>query len=312
MSVEPVKNQELKTIEMVITVCAVTFGVFLLGTGFFYAVQNMSAAPSTISTPRTGTDADFIVARVNGSVIRFSDVIMAKNELPDVFESLPREAVYDALVEQLIARRLLAEEAWRAGIEQEAVTQSRLNFEREKVLRDLYMVELIEGRITDKQVNTLYEEVYLAPEALREVRLQQILVRTEPEAKAAYEVLESGVSFEDVARQVSIDASAVKGGELGFLTRDRVVGEVAARAFLMEVGEVSRPIKSRFGFHIIKLLEKREKAPPPIDSVRESLRLELVQMIMDAELDKLRGRSRVERYDLPSATELDRAVIASQ
>jgi peptidyl-prolyl cis-trans isomerase C len=312
MPEEGLKKQGLSPVNTAMTLTAVTMGVFLLGMGMFYAVQNLSAQPSSISTPKTGSKQDFVVARVNGSVIRYSDVIMAKRDLPPEFESLPQEVVYNALVEQLIERRLLAEAAWRAGIEQAPLTKSRLNFSREKILRDLYMVDLIETEVSDRSINSLYEKKYLSPEAGEEIHLHQILVRAESVAVATRQSIVAGEDFGDAARRVSVDVSAVRGGDLGFLTRDVLMQEIVQVAFGLELDEVSLPIKTRLGWHLIRITSRRTKAPPPLVDVREDLRRELLLLVVDREIEDLRGGARIKRYELPSTADLDRETIASQ
>ncbi|TNE39151.1 MAG: peptidylprolyl isomerase [Alphaproteobacteria bacterium] len=306
------QNQEVNTVGTVVPILAVLFGVVLLAMGMFFAMNTVGAPPSSLSSPKTGSKSDFVVARVNGTVIRLSDVIMAKRELPDEFESLPQDVVFEALVEQLIDRRLLAGEAWRTGVEQSPLAQSRIRFEREKILRDLYMVELIEDQISNKSINTLYEKKYLSPDAVQEVHLNQIVVRDREDADKARSAIDGGEEFGDVARRLSVDVSAVRGGDLGYKTRDQMDETMARVAFGLDVNVVSPPVQSRFGWHLLMVSERRTKEPPPIEEVREALREELLQSVVDREVTELRKKASIKRFDLPSLSDLDSASIASQ
>ncbi|TNE57050.1 MAG: peptidylprolyl isomerase [Alphaproteobacteria bacterium] len=306
------QNQEVSSVGTIVPILAVLFGVVLLAMGMFFAMNTVGAPPSSLSSPKTGSKSDFVVARVNGSVIRLSDVIMAKRELPKEFESLPQEVVYDALVEQLIDRRLLASEAWRTGVEQTSLAQSRIRFEREKILRDLYMVELIEDQISNKSINTLYEKKYLSPDAVQEVHLNQIVVRDRADADKALSAIEGGEDFGDVARRLSVDVSAVRGGDLGFKTREQMDETMARVAFGLDVNEVSPPVQSRFGWHLLMVSERRTKEPPPLEEVRADLREELLQTVVDREVGLLREKASIKRFELPSLSDLDSTSIAAQ
>lgn len=312
MTGKTVAKQSLTQLDTVITVCAVTIGVFLLGTGLFVMTQKLGAPPSTLTISQTGSNGDPVVAKVNGSTIRWSDILMARQDLPPEFDSLPQDVVIEALVEQLIDRRLIAQAAWREGIEQAPVTKSRLNFQREKVLRDLYMVKLIEGRVSDVDINTLYEARYLRPDYGREAHVSQILVRSEKDALAIGNRLNKDEDFAAVAREASIDGSAVAGGDLGFVSKDSFLPQLVDSAFKMEAGTISQPIRSQFGWHILKVEAFRSVPPPPLYTVRDQLRRELVEREMEKRLEILRSQSEVDFVEIPSSGELDRAMIASQ
>lgn len=174
------------------------------------------------------------------------------------------------------------------------------------------MVGLIENEISDRSINTLYERKYLSPEAGEEIHLHQVVVRSRKEADKARELILGGEPFGDVARRMSVDVSAVKGGDLGYLTREVMDPIMARVAYGLSPGDFSPPVQSRFGWHLLMVTERRTKAPPPLDEVRNELREELLQMVVDQEIEGLRSTSRIKRYDLPSSADLDRATIASQ
>lgn len=255
---------------------------------------------------------DLVIARVNGQEILLSDVVMARSELPPEAEGLPRALVLETVIKDLIDRRLLAEAGWKAGLTRDNAVQGRFRFQQEKLLRDHYIASMIEEKITERDIKQLYNKRYLNEAALREAHIWQILVRTRAEAIEVLGLVETGAPFGDLARQYSIDAFAVTGGDMGYLNVDSLLETVANHAFFMEEGAISRPFQSRFGWHILYVQDHRLREPPPLISVRNTLRQELLEAALLDELEHLRSTARIERVQPPLQGELDSAMIAAQ
>ncbi len=298
-------------IETAISFIAVLLGVCLFGTGLFVGVRGSVDGPYQNVTPLAGTKTDMVIARVNGNAIRMSDVVMAQQDLPSEYRSLPTMDVFNAVLEQLIDRRLMSEEARRSGFEQRRDTRNQIKHYSDAVLSDAYLLNVIDQKATDHAVFQLYEERYLKAEATEEVHVAQILVRTEKEAQKVVRSLASGKIFADIARRQSVDSWAVHGGDMGYTTTERLHPEVADVLQGMAPGAVTDPFETSFGWHVVKLIDRRQKTPPRYKDVRQSLKRELVQIVVEDHLRRLRETSTIERFT-PEAQGLDSTVIASQ
>lgn len=303
------KNNDLQGFIVTAMICV---GALFLGTGIYFGVREIEEPRPATQLPGFQGGSDLVIARVNGVEIRLSDVVMARSELPPEAAGLPEALVLELIIDDLIDRRLFAEAGWKAGLTRDGVMQGRLRFEQEKLLRDQYVAGMIETTITEQDIKQHYAARYLDEDWLREAHLWQILVRTREEAEEVLHKFQSGESFEDLARQYSLDGFAVVGGDMGYQGANALLPEVSNRVFSMQEGEVSLPFTSRFGWHVVWLQDIRLRKPPALITVRNELKHELIEGAMYRDLAKLRAGARIERVELPGKVELDRALVASQ
>ena len=306
------EDHKINNLQQTVSSLAILVGAFVLCIGTYFGVEEAFRKPSDVAYVSFDGSKDLVVARVNGHDIRLSEVVMARAELPAETASLPEPLVLETVIKNLIERRLLAEAGWKAGLTRDEMIRGRIQFEEEKLLRDHYIASMVEEKITERDIKRLYKERYLDTKALQEVHLWQILVRTRQEASEVLTALEQDSWFGDLARQYSIDAYAVLGGDMGYVSADRLVKDVADRAFLVAEGEISAPFRSSFGWHILHVEDHRLKSPPPLISVRNQLRHELLEAAMITELARLREAATIERVSPPLQAKLDRAMIAAQ
>ncbi|GGB31546.1 peptidylprolyl isomerase [Tistrella bauzanensis] len=238
---------------------------------------------------------DPVVARVDGSDIRRSDVVAAYETLPPPYRSLPFEQLYDTLLDNVISSRLMVEAARKQGLESEDDVKQRIQRAADRVLTEAYLTRLIDNAVTDEALKAAYDDFKTSFTPEEEVRARHILVATEDEAKAVKAELDKGGDFAKIAADKSTDPGAANGGDLGFFTADRMVKPFADAAFAMKPGEISDPVQSQFGWHVIKLEERRKQPVPSFEDKKQELEVQLQREAVDDALEALKADAKVER-----------------
>lgn len=251
-----------------------------------------AAAPAQEGAP----SADAVVARVDGHEIRVSDVEAAMAELPQEYRNAPPQALFGALLEQLIDRRLLLEQARARNLRDDLDVQRRLRQLEARVLEQAYLRHVIDSKVTEEAVRRRYEQEKENMTREKQVRARHILVKTREEAVEILRELSRGKDFAELAREKSIGPSKVDGGDLGFFTRDGMLPAFSQMAFSLREGEVARaPVQTQYGWHVIKVEEIREAAPPSFEEVKGEIRAQMADEAVEAELERLRKEARIER-----------------
>ena len=245
------------------------------------------------STPGFAAE-DEIVAKVNGTPITRSQLDFFASELGDRLNRVPAAQRDSILIEQMIARHLIAQAASKLKLEKTKEFQSRQSFYRLRALQEVYLNKVIEATITEAALRKTYQEglAKIKPEV--EIRARHILVKTEDEAKALSKELSGGADFAELAKTKSIGPSNVKGGDLGYFGKGQMVPAFSDAAFALKAGEISKPVKTRFGWHLIKIEDVREKTPPTFEAIRESMRLALLRSQAIDTVKKLRKKAKIE------------------
>lgn len=238
---------------------------------------------------------DPVVARVDGSDIRRSDVVAAYETLPPPYRSLPFEQLYDTLLDNVISSRLMVEAARKQGLESEDDVKQRIQRAADRVLTEAYLTRLIDNAVTDEALKAAYDDFKASFTPEEEVRARHILVASEDEAKAVKAELDKGGDFAKIAADKSTDPGAANGGDLGFFTADRMVKPFADAAFAMKPGEISDPVQSQFGWHVIKLEERRKQPVPSFEDKKQELEVQLQREAVDDALEALKADAKVER-----------------
>jgi peptidyl-prolyl cis-trans isomerase C len=178
--------------------------------------------------------------------------------------------------------------------------RKRLEQTRERLLMEALLTREGEKGATDEALKKFYDDTVKTLPQEKEIRARHILVETEDDAKKALERVKKGEDFAAVAKELSKDpGSGTDGGDLGFFTKDRMVAEFAEEAFKTAVGQISNIVKSQFGFHVIKVEEARDRAPPAFDQVKAQLQRYMVQKAQQDFVLELRKAARIERLDQP-------------
>lgn len=269
---------------------------FRFNAAVLFAIAIFFASPANAQTPKPSLPAG-VVATVNGKTITETDVKAAETEMTEALAGLPQAARRDQLIDYLVTMQLLSEEARKEKLDSGPDYDQRLEFVKDKMLMETLLRKRVEKEVTPEAINAFYQERLKSVKPEQEVRARHILVPTEEEAKKALAEVNSGKKFEDVATAMSKDpGSAKEGGDLGYFTKDRMVPEFSKAAFEGEVGKVlAAPVKSQFGWHVIKVEDKRQQKPPELASVEPQIRTFLVRKAQAEMVEKLRKDAKIEK-----------------
>src|SRR5690348_976290 len=243
---------------------------------------------------------DKVLAKVNGSEIRQSDVTMAEEELAPSLAQMDPATKAENVLSFLIDLKIVSKAAEDKKIADSDDFKKRMAFTRNRLLMDSLLAQEGKSATTDAAMKKVYEDASKQISGEQEVHARHILVETEDEAKAVKAELDKGADFAELAKKKSKDPGASDGGDLGFFTKEQMVPEFSAVAFALEPGKISDPVKSQFGWHVIKVEEKRNRAAPPIDQVKGQIETYVTRKAQADYVAKLRETAKVERLDKPA------------
>jgi len=240
---------------------------------------------------------DKVVARVDGTPITQAQLDLARDELGSDIAQLPEEAQNELVLQYVVELTLLADAAREAGLDQTERYKQLARYYELRALRDIFFQREIRENITDDAARKLYDDRIGSAPAEKEVRARHILVETEEKAKDVIQKIADGADFAELAESESTGPSAANGGDLGFFTKNQMVTPFAEAAFAMETGEVSEPVKTRFGWHVIKVEDKRDRQPPKFADVKDRLKGSLVRQQLQERMASLRDGAAIEILD---------------
>lgn len=253
-----------------------------------------------------------ILAKVDGAAITQQDLDLAIEDLGQSLQNVPPEQQRTYVLGYLIDLKLLAKEAEKEKAADSEEFARRLAYLRDKALMESYLTTAGKKASSEEAMLKVYNDTLkdVAPE--EEVRARHVLTETEDQAKAALAKIKSGTDFAEVAKEASKDpGSAAQGGELGFFGKDQMVPPFSEAAFKLKPGEISEPVKSDFGWHVIQVEEKRQKPVPAFDEVKPQIANYVTRKAQQETILKLRETAKIERTDQPAAAPADPAAPAS-
>ena len=241
---------------------------------------------------------DLILVKVDGEPIREKDLIRAAEDLGGGAEAQNRET----LISYLIDLKIGAKAALEAKISDSPSFQQRLAHMRDKLLLEDYLMNEAHKSTTPEAIAKLYDDTIKALPPEEEVHARHILVETEDQAKEVVKRLGKGEDFAKLSAELSKDpGSGKQGGDLGWFTRERMVPEFADVAFKTAVGQISAPVKTQFGWHVLKVEEKRLHQPPKLEEVKDQIAQYLERKAQQDIILGLRAKAKIERLDQPAA-----------
>jgi peptidyl-prolyl cis-trans isomerase C len=238
-----------------------------------------------------------VVATVNGYGITVEEVQLAADDILPHLGDVPANLRFPFVVEYLMERHLLAQAAVKEGITESEEYKRRLAFYQAKALRDAYFAAKLKPSITEEAVKKSYDEQAAKVENEERVRARHILVASEQEAKELSARLTKGENFETLANEYSLDGSKEYGGDLGYFTAEEMVAPFSSAAFSLDVGDVSQPVQTEFGWHLIKVEDRRVGGAQPFENVKETIRLVLLRQAVQDRLVELRQSATIEVHD---------------
>jgi peptidyl-prolyl cis-trans isomerase C len=246
-----------------------------------------------------------VIAKVDGAAITEEDLKIALEELtPTLPQQMDAAQRRSYAIDYLIDLKIVAAQAAKDKIADTPDFKKRLTQTSDRLLMEALLTREGEKGSSDEAMKKFYDETIKGLKPAQEVKARHILVEKEEEAKAAVERLKKGEDFAKLAGELSKDpGSGKEGGDLGWFEKERMVPEFAEAAFKLDKGGVSEIVKTQFGFHIIKVDDKRDKKPPEFEGVKEQLKRYMVQKSQQDFVLKLREAAKVERVELPAAPE---------
>ena len=270
-----------------------------------------AALTTSFALPVLAAGDDPVVAVVNGKEIHRSAVIELQQSIPQA-RQLPLEQIYDQLLDQAVVNELILGEAKKSKLENDPKVKEAFADAQNNILRNAWLSKKIEGDVTEPQVKARYDELLKTAQPEEQVHARHILVDSEDAAKAVLADLKAGTSFEDEAKAKSKDPSAkTNGGDLGFITKGETVAEFSDAAFKLKPGETTTtPVKTQFGWHVIKVDDRRMAPPPSFDEAKGQVRRELAQADAAKVLDGLKKGAAVKRFKLDGTPDTDGSTVA--
>lgn len=219
------------------------------------------------------------LAEVNGNVITTQDFQTEVDRLPPYLKPMVQSSEGKReLLESMIVREIVLEQAKKDGIDKDKEVADRMEDLRKRLIVETYLKKKVEkeAQISDAEMKKFYDENKEKFKAGDQVKASHILVKTEEEAKDVLAKLKGGAKFDELAKKVSTDSSAAKGGDLGWFPKGAMVPEFEKVAFSLKEGETSGIVKTQFGYHIIMVTGKRPAGIAPYEDVKEQIRANLL------------------------------------
>ncbi|MGB0342989.1 MAG: peptidylprolyl isomerase [Parvibaculales bacterium] len=235
------------------------FGTALL----MAACISMTDLPAMAQTPNGG-----VVAKVNGTDITYDDIALVEEELRGFIGQMPEQQRFETVRGYMVDRVLAAQAARKAGLENDPQVKLRQAFMDNKALQDVYVARELMARVDEKKIEAYYRKEISAASREEEVRARHILVDDKETAQDIIAQLAKGADFVALAKEKSKGPSGPSGGDLGYFGKAAMVAPFSEAAFKLEKGGVSEPVKTRFGWHVIKVEDRRVRPTPPLEEVR--------------------------------------------
>jgi len=265
------------------------------------AYAALLSAPPGVSSVSWAQDNDRVVARADGVDIHESDLTLAEEEIGGNIPAMPPAQKRDYLINYLVDVVVLSQAAEQQKLADRPDVKHRLTFDRNRLLMESLLQDAGKAALSDAAEHEVYDEAIKQVKGEEEVHARHILVPTEDEAKTILAQLKGGADFATLAKEKSKDPGASEGGDLGYFTKEQMVPEFADVAFRLDKGQISDPVKTQFGWHIIKVEDKRIKPTPTFEQVKPQLENYVAHRAQAQLVDNLRKTATIERLDKPAA-----------
>ena len=252
--------------------------------------------------------ADLVMVTVNGKPITLGEVIAMRQNLPKQYQQYPDNFLMRALVDQMANQSALADAAIKSGVQNSKLAKALLASQRRAILADLYIRQQINARITEKAIKEAYDKAFAKATPVPEIRASHILVKTEELAKKLKKELDGGAKFADLAKKHGSDGSKTRGGDLGWFSQKRMVPAFGKAAFALKKNQISDPVKTRFGWHLILKTDERTRPVPTLKQVRSRLVQRMRGQLQRTILKEAAAAAKIEKTKLnvsPKAVRMD-------
>ena len=274
-------------------------GVAVVFVGALIASQLCCKDKKISELSQQKTDNSAVVALIGGNQVKMSDLEAVKNSVPQLKE-MPMEIVYNKLLEAYVNNQVILDAAKKADIQNRADVKKMISDAQDQILFQAYLSEQLQSRMTPDELQAIYNEEIKNFTPQDEIHARHILVATEKEAKDLIVQLKGGADFETLANQHSLDKNpgVDNGGDLGYFTKDMMIPDFGNAAFAIKVGQISeKPIKTPFGWHVVKVEDKRKAAPPTIAQMGEVIKAKFTEKTVPLILEAERTKAGVKLFD---------------
>ncbi len=243
------------------------------------------------------------VATVDGIAITYNDVSLVEDELMAVYGQLPEEQRFRTLVGYMVNRVLASEAAKKAGLENDADVAKLKAFMERKALQDVYVAKMLMERVREEDVTAYYDKEIKNGPVEEELRARHILLDNREAADAVVADLDTGADFAALAKERSKGPSGPSGGDLGYFSKQSMVPAFSDAAFKLAAGETSPPVQTQFGWHVIRVEDRRNRSVPPLDQARDQIFQLLISEAQRDIYDEMRAKAAVDFVNMPRLSE---------
>ncbi len=240
-----------------------------------------------------------VVAKVDGKDINRADVVNFLQTLPPQTRQMPLQNLFPLAVDQLVNNEIIVAKTKNVKLDDDPEVQKQLAQAKEQIVRSVYLQKEVEKKLTPDSVKQAYDKMVKEFPDIEEVKARHILVKDEAKAKDLIQKLDAGEDFAKLAAENSTDGTAKNGGEVGYFAKNEVVPAFADAAFATPVGSYTKaPVKTDFGYHIIRTEEKRKRPAPAFEAAKPAIEGQLRREILSTMLKDWRNQSKVEVFDI--------------
>jgi len=248
--------------------------------------------------PAASAADDPVVAVVNGAKIHLSQVRDAHKHLPAQYQQIPFDTIFPGLVESIIDTKLAAADARAQKVEKSKEFKEQIMRLEEQVLQRIMLTRMVDKGVTEAALRARYAQIAKEMNSVEQIQARHILLKTEADAIAVIAELGKGGDFAALAKTRSTGPSAPEGGDLGFFSKGQMVPEFETAAFALKTGEYTqKPVKTQFGWHAIKIENRRASEVPKFEEVEEGLRGDLSREAGALYINGLREKAKITMFN---------------
>jgi peptidyl-prolyl cis-trans isomerase C len=250
------------------------------------------------SASLSAAEPEDVIAKVGDAEITEADIAFAAQDLGQELQRFPPAQWRQLLLDVVVDMELLAQAARKDGLDQDPDFKKQLEFLELRALRNAYLAQIVNGGITEDDVQAAYDKQFADFEGPEEINARHILVKEKAEAEAIIKELEGGADFAELAKEKSTGPSGPGGGDLGYFAKGQMVKPFEDAVLVLKPGEITKePVETQFGWHVIKLEDKRNQEKPALETVANELRQQLVRERYEAKMTELKDAIAVEILD---------------
>jgi peptidyl-prolyl cis-trans isomerase C len=259
------------------------------------------AAPKEAAKPAAAQGANAVVATVNGEAIRMSDVAAAAQSLPQqVQQQMPPDKLFPLLIDQLVSGKAVQIQARKQGLDKDPMIAHQMQAAADQVLQGAALRKAVLPKVDEEAIKAQYDKEYAGKPGEPEVHARHILVDSEAKAKDVIAQLDKGAKFDELAKKMGDpkDPSTQQGGDLGFFKKGDMLTEFSDVAFKLKPNEYTKtPVHTRYGWHVIQVLETRTSQPPTYDQVHDDIKQKLLQADARAFITQAKAQVKVQLFN---------------